>query len=79
MRIYAGKVLEATTRMGALWRGEHPLPKMHSWLLTRCHARFSRPVPFQMGGDRLGYKTEVDYALAPEQVDMLDWRALRAA
>lgn len=79
MRIYAGKVLEATARMGALWRGEHPLPKMHSWLLTRCHASFSRPVPFQVGGDRLGYKTEVDYALASEQVDLLDWRALHAA
>jgi hypothetical protein len=78
MRIYAGKVLEATARMGRLWRGEHPLPKMHSWLLTGCHASFSRPVPFQVGGDRLGYKTEVDYALAPEQVDMLDWRALGA-
>lgn len=79
MRIYAAGALEATTRMGQLWRGEHPIPKMHSWLLTRCHASFSRPVPFQIGGDRLGHKTDVDYNLAAEQVDLLDWRALRAS
>jgi diacylglycerol kinase family enzyme len=79
MRIYAGKAFEATMNMGKLWRGQHPMPKMHTWLLTRCHATFSRPVPFQIGGDRLGHKTDVDYALAPEQVDLVDWRALRAA
>ncbi len=48
-------------------------------MLTRCRAVFSRPVPFQVGGDRLGHKTEVDYTLAPEQVDLLDWRALAGA
>lgn len=79
MRVYAGTAAEATMRMGALWRGQHPLTKMHSWLLTRARAVFSRPVPFQVGGDRLGYKTEVDYALAPEQIDLLDWTALSAA
>lgn len=79
MRVYAGKAIEATMRMGKLWRGEHPMPKMHTWLLTRCNASFSRPVPFQIGGDRLGHKTDVDYALAEEQVDLVDWRALRAA
>ena len=78
MRVYAGTAAEATMRMGALWRGRHPVPKMHSWLLTRARAFFSRPVPFQAGGDRLGHKTEVDYSLAPEQVDLLDWKALAA-
>ncbi len=79
MRLYAGTAIEATMRMHRLWRGEHPLEKMHSWLLTRCRATFSRPVPFQVGGDRLGHKTEVEYTLAPEQIDLLDWRALRPA
>ena len=79
MRAYAGHALEATLRMGSLWRGTHPLTKMHSWLLTRCRAVFSRPVPFQVGGDRFGHKTDVEYTLAREQIDLLDWTRLRAA
>ncbi|APR82193.1 Hypothetical protein A7982_07542 [Minicystis rosea] len=79
MRLYAGKALEATLRMKQLWQGAHPLAKMHTWLLTRCKATFSRPVPFQIGGDRLGIRSEVEYALAPDQVDVLDWRAVGKA
>lgn len=79
MRIYAGKAAEATLRMAQLWRGAHPVPKMHTWLLTRCRASFSRPVPFQIGGDRLGIRQEVEYTLAPETIDLLDWRAVPAA
>lgn len=76
MRIYAGKALEATLRMKQLWQGAHPTPKMHTWLLTRAKATFSRPVPFQIGGDRLGVRSEVEYVLAPDQVSVLDWRAV---
>ena len=77
MRVYSGGVVEATLRMGRLWRGEHPMPKMHSWLLTSCRAVFSHPVPFQIGGDRVGHKQEVEYRLASEQVNLLHWRRLR--
>mgnify|MGYP001575677823 CR=1 FL=1 len=79
MRIYGGSAIEASLHAPALWRGAHPVPKMHSWLLTRCRATFSRPVPFQIGGDRLGYRREVEYGLASDIVDVLDWRALAAA
>lgn len=79
MRLYSGTAAEATMRSPALWRGVHPLPKMHNWLVTRCRAVFSRPVAFQIGGDRAGQREVIEYALADEQVDLLDWAALRAA
>jgi hypothetical protein len=79
MRVYGGRALEATMRMGSLWRGQHPLSKMHTWMATRCRAVFSQPVAFQAGGDRLGYKDDVVYSLADEQIDVLDWTRLRAA
>jgi diacylglycerol kinase family enzyme len=79
MRVYGARALEATLRMRPLWAGAHPLPKMHTWLLDRCRVRFSRAVPFQIGGDRMGMKSEVEYSIAPEQVDVLDWRAMKAA
>ncbi|EYF05686.1 diacylglycerol/lipid kinase family protein [Chondromyces apiculatus] len=76
LRIYSAGAGEATLRIPRLWRGEHPMPKMHNWLVTRCRAVFSRPVPFQVGGDRLGMREVVDYRLAEDQVDLLDWNAL---
>ncbi len=79
LRIYSGRAVEATLRMRQLWRGAHPVAKMHSWLLTRCKATFSRPVPFQIGGDRMGMRSEITYALATDQVDVLDWRAVAVA
>jgi hypothetical protein len=48
-------------------------------MLTRCRAVFSREVPFQIGGDRLGMRADVEYRLAEESIDLLDWRALGAA
>jgi hypothetical protein len=78
MRVYTGTVTEAVRRMGPLWRGVHPLEGMHTWMATRVRAVFSRPVPFQIGGDRVGWRQEVDYVLAEEQVDLLDWRRLSA-
>jgi diacylglycerol kinase family enzyme len=79
LRIYAGRALEATARMHKLWTGAHPVAKMHTWLLTGCKATFSRPVPFQMGGDRMGTRSEITYAVASPQVDVLDWRAVGKA
>ena len=73
LRVYAGTAAEATRRMGQLWRGVHPTPKMHTFLITSARAVFSREVPFQIGGDRLGRQREIEYSLARESVDLVDW------
>ncbi len=78
MRIYKGKALEAAFRAPQLWVGQHPMRNMHTWMLTSCRASFSRPVPFQVAGDRIGMRDTVEYKLASEQVNMLDWSHLRA-
>jgi hypothetical protein len=76
LRVYAGRALRAVTQSPRLWLGAHPLAGMHTWLLTRCRATFSRPVPFQMGGDRMGTRETIEYAVATEQVDVLDWHGV---
>ncbi len=76
MRLYAARAIEAVSRMNRLWRGEHPLKNMHTWLVTRCVAKFNRPVPFQIGGDCVGERSEIEYSLAQQQVDILDWGRL---
>jgi diacylglycerol kinase family enzyme len=76
VRIYSAGAIEAIARTRDLWRGTHPLSKMHTWMLTSCKAVFSRPMPFQIGGDRHGHVTEVDYRIADETVNVLDWRVI---
>lgn len=76
VRVYAAKVVEAVLHSRRLWRGEHPMPKMHTFLVKSCRVSVSEPVPFQIGGDRTEHVQTIDYALAKEQVDLLDWSKL---
>ncbi len=79
VRVYSAGPIEAVLRTRDLWRGAHPIPKMNTWMLTSCKMTFSRPMPFQIGGDRHGHITEVDYRIAPETIDCLDWPSIGRA
>jgi hypothetical protein len=76
VRVYAASTLHATLRMPWLWRGAHPLPHDHNWLLTHCRMDFDRPLPFEIGGDLAGQRTSVELRLADDRVPIVDWRAL---
>ena len=79
VRIYAATTLNATVRMPWLWRGAHPLPDDHNWMLTRCRMEFDRPVPFEIGGDLAGDRTSVEMSIADQSVPLVDWRKMGAA
>jgi hypothetical protein len=36
---------------------------------------FSRPMPFQIGGDGVGLREQIEYRVAKETVPLVDWRA----
>jgi hypothetical protein len=78
LRVYTAKALRAVGSSAALWRGAHPIPHMSTFMLTSCRAVYSRPVAFQIGGDRVGHKSEIEYSVAQEQVDLLEWSRLAA-
>jgi diacylglycerol kinase family enzyme len=73
---YNAGALEALMHSPGLWRGTHPMPKMDSWFLTRARLNFSRKVPFQIGGDLLGHRDSIEYVIAPEHVELVDWTSL---
>jgi len=79
VRIYAAPVLEATRNMFRLWRGEHPIPKMHDFFVTHARLEFDREVPFQIGGDVATPRRAFEARIAHEGVDLVDWRKLAAA
>jgi diacylglycerol kinase family enzyme len=76
VRVYGGSVLEATRNMFKLWRGHHPMPHMHDFLVQRLRMEFDREVPFQMGGDIIGKRRIVEFELAEESVQLVDWHRL---
>ncbi len=57
-------------------RRAHPLPKMHDFFVERVRMDFDREVPFQMGGDVIGMRRSVEFDLAEESVQLVDWRQL---
>jgi hypothetical protein len=76
VRVYSGGVLEATRHMFKLWRGEHPMPHMHDFLVERLRMDFDRDVPFQIAGDVIGLRRSVEFELAEESVQLVDWHQL---
>jgi diacylglycerol kinase family enzyme len=73
VRVYDRPVLETVRNMRKLWRGDFPLPGMHDFFLRRVSMRFSRPMPFQIGGDGLGLRDAVEMRVADERVPVVDW------
>jgi len=78
VRIYGGGVLETARSAVSLWRGTHT-KGMHDWFATAVRMRFSRPMPFQIGGDAIGEREEIVLRAARERVRAVDWRTALAS
>ena len=76
VRAYGRGALGAVATIPQLWRGAHPLPGMHDWLVTHVRMTFSRDVPVQVGGDSWGTRRSIEYRASPREARMVHWRRL---
>lgn len=76
VRVYDQPAGSAMLAIPKLWRGVHPIPGMRDWFVTEMRLTFSRPLPLQIGGEAVGTRLTVDYAVSDRTVDALDWRML---
>lgn len=74
-RVYDRPVLVGVNNMFKLWSGKE-LPGMQDWWVTGVRLHLSRPMPFQVGGDVMGTREVIDFKMAPETVDLVDWTAV---
>ena len=74
-RVYDRHVLVGVNNMFKLWGGKE-LPGMHDWWVTGVRLHLSRPMPFQVGGDVMGTREVIDFTMAKETVDLIDWGAV---
>ncbi len=72
VRVYGAKVLEATSNMFKLWRGDR-VPKMHDFFTTGIRFELDREVPFQIGGDVVGPRRVIELRLSEQRVGLVDW------
>lgn len=77
VRVLASTAAQATWHLPDLWRGKHPIPHSHDFLLTRCRMEFDREVPVEIGGDAIGLRKSLEYRIAPQVVPVIDWRKLQ--
>jgi diacylglycerol kinase family enzyme len=77
-RVYSATAAQATGRIVDLWRGVHPIPHSHDFLLTHCRMEFDGEVPVEVGGDVIGLRRQVEFRIAPMVVPVVDWSKLRA-
>lgn len=75
VRVYGAKVLEATSNMFKLWRGDR-VPKMHDFFTTGVRFELDREVPFQIGGDLAGMRKTIELRLSDQRVGLVDWTRL---
>ncbi len=73
-RVYDRHVLIGVNNMFKLWRGQD-LPGMYDWFVTGVRLHLSRPMPYQVGGDVVAPREVVDFTMAKETVDLVDWGA----
>lgn len=71
-RVYDRHVLIGVNNMFNLWQGRD-LPGMHDYWVTGVRMHLSRPMPYQVGGDVVAPRETLDFTLAKETVDLIEW------
>ena len=73
LRVGVVSPLAAAANVLRLWRGEWFPSGVQDFLASSVQVRFDRDVPFQLGGDAAGQRSELALAVAPERLSLLDF------
>lgn len=79
VRVCSASALTAVGNIRRIWTGHHPLPWMHDWFVDGARVEYDRDTPFQIAGDLAGPRRTVHFRLAPERVQLVNWRAMAEA
>ena len=62
--------IQMAMNIGKVWRGETP-KGIHDFYADRVHVEYRDAMPYQLGGEAMGYRTEVTFSLASYPVTLL--------
>jgi diacylglycerol kinase family enzyme len=58
-----------------IWSGEFEHPGLVDFHAERVSIQFERPMPLQSGGDAEGWRESVTFGMAPDPIELVDFRA----
>ncbi|GAC1600125.1 MAG: hypothetical protein NVS4B10_11690 [Myxococcales bacterium] len=73
LRLTALSVPRLIANVPAIWRGQTPAGIL-DFHCEKAAIRFDREMPLQVGGDAEGYRREAILTMAPEPLELLDFR-----
>ncbi len=78
LRVYDRPLWRALPDLPRLWRGQHPVRGMHDFFARSVRVTVSPPAPFEIAGDSIGVRHQLDARLADPSVEVVDWLGVRA-
>jgi len=73
LRVGVVQPLAVVANVRRMWRGEWFPTGVQDFLASQVDVRFDREVPFQLGGDAAGQRSELTLGVAPERLSLLDF------
>ncbi len=74
VRLSMMSVPEVLAHLPSIWRGTYRSPRLFDFHCERITMSFSRPVPYQVGGDAKGERETLTVGLAESPVSFVDFR-----
>ncbi len=75
VRVMKAGVAELLTHMPSIWQGTYKSPNFLDFLVEKVHFTFSERVPFQIGGDAEGYRSELALEVSETIAEFLDFNS----
>lgn len=73
LRLSAVGPIEFMTHIPELWRGQYQNPTtIFDYLVERIHVEMTPSMPFQIGGDACGERSEVEISLSKDPIELVD-------
>jgi diacylglycerol kinase family enzyme len=63
--------MKALANLPSIWKGKYVGDDMLDWHAKHVRLEFSKPVPYQYGGDAQGYRDSVEIEISPVSVNLL--------
>lgn len=77
LRIGVVTTTSVLANLPKLWKGTwFPDGRILDFAAEDVSFQFAKAMPFQVGGDAAGYRDQVRYQMAPEQLELLDFHAV---
>ena len=70
LRLVNMNAFQMAINLAKVWRGQTP-PGVHDFYVDSAHVEFEDAMPYQLGGEAMGYRKEVNFTLASYPVTLL--------